>query len=170
MNVVDITLLVLLGGFVLAGFWFGIIHMVGSLIGLIAGALIAGWFYAPFTGLLTGYVGGNQNLAKIIAFVILFILTTRLVGLAFWTIEKIFRFISIIPLLKTFNRLLGAALGLLEGTLTIGLGVYFAARFPATAAFEMLLRDSSMARAFAAVGALLAPLLPAAVRAVRSVI
>ena len=170
MNIVDMSLLVALGGFILYGFWFGIIHMVGALLGVVVGAIAAGRLYAPVAHWLAPFVGNNANLAKIIGFTIVFILVNKLVSLAFWIVEKIFKFISIIPFLKTFNRLLGAVLGLLEGTLALGLGVYFASRFPATASFEMLLRGSQMAHAFAAVGAILAPLLPAAVRAVQSVI
>jgi uncharacterized membrane protein required for colicin V production len=170
MNVVDISILVALGGFVLAGFWFGAIHMVGSVVGVIVGAVVAGQFHGALAGAISGLVGGNENLAKLIAFAILFILATRIVGLAFWVIEKIFKFIAIIPFLKTFNRLVGAALGLIEGTLAIGLVVWFAAHYPATAAFGDLLATSSVAKGFYPVGALLSPLLPLAVRAAQSVI
>ncbi|HSD12429.1 MAG TPA: CvpA family protein, partial [Patescibacteria group bacterium] len=111
MNVVDISLLVALGGFVLYGFWFGIIHMVGALLGVVVGAVAAGRLYGPVAHWLLPFVGSNENLAKILGFFIVFVLVNKLVGLAFWIIEKIFKFISIIPFLKTFNRLLGAALG-----------------------------------------------------------
>lgn len=168
MNVVDISLLVALGGFVLYGFWFGIIHMVGALVGVVAGALAAGRLYAPVANWVAPMVGDNANLAKIIGFVIVFILVNKLVGLAFWVIEKIFKFIAIIPFLKTFNRLLGAALGLLEGTLVLGLTVYFASRFPVSTGFDTLLADSTVAHALLPVGSILAPLLPLAVRAAQS--
>lgn len=170
MNVVDISLLILLGGFVLYGFWFGIIHMVGALVGVVFGAIAAGRLYPLVAGWIAPLFGDSQNLAKVVAFIAIFVLVGRLVGLAFWVIEKIFKFIAIIPFLKTFNRLLGAALGLLEGTLALGLAVYFAARFPISANFEVLMRDSAVAKALHAVGAILAPLLPAAVRAVRSIL
>ena len=170
MNIVDVSLIVLLGGFVLAGFWFGLIHMIGSFVGLAAGALVGGAFYIPFAKLLVGYVGHNENLAKIIAFALLFIITTRLVGLIFWLLEKSFKFISVIPFLGTFDRFLGAVLGVIEGTLTLGIGVYFAARFPITAPFAALLKDSQVAHALSDIGKILAPLLPTAVRAVRSVL
>ena len=81
MNVVDISLLVLLGGFALYGLWFGIIHMIGTLIGLIFGAIVAGRAYVPFAAWLAPHVGGNENLAKVIGFFVLFVLVTKLVGL-----------------------------------------------------------------------------------------
>ena len=169
MTIIDVTLLIALGGFVLAGLWFGIIHMIGSVVGLILGAFLAGRFYGQVAGLIEPFVGGNENLAKILAFIVLFILVTRLVGLLFHVIEKIFKFVAVIPFLKTFNRLLGAALGLLEGTFVVGLVVYFAAKFPISSAFGALLADSSVARALNSVGKILAPLLPAAVRIMRSI-
>jgi len=169
MNVVDISLLVLLGGFVLYGLWFGIIHMIGSLVGVIFGAIAAGRLYAPVGEWLTPLIGGNANLGKIIAFFLVFIVVTKLVGLIFWIVEKIYKFIAVIPFMKSFNRLLGAAFGLIEGTLVLGLGVYFASRFPVSAVSEMWLRDSAVANALLPVGKILAPLLPLAVRALQSV-
>lgn len=168
MNTVDISLLVALGGFVLYGFWFGIIHMVGAVVGIVGGALAAGRLYAPVAGWITPLIGGNANLAKIVAFAVVFILVNKLVGIAFWMIEKAFKVIAVIPFLKTFNRLLGAALGLLEGTLVLGLTVYFASRFPVSAAFDIPFQESAVANALLPVGSILAPLLPLAIRTARS--
>lgn len=168
MNIVDVSLLVALGGFILYGFWFGIIHMVGSLLGVLIGAIAAGRLYVPVAHWIAPFVGSNENLAKIIGFFIVFVLVNKLVGLVFWIVEKIFKFISVIPFLKTFNRLLGAALGLLEGTLVLGLLVYFASRFPVSAAFDGAFGQSSVAHALLPVGSILAPLLPLAVRAAQS--
>jgi len=169
MTVIDVVLLVALGGFVLAGLWFGVIHMIGSVVGLVLGAFVAGRFYGQAAELLLPLAGGNANLAKLIGFFALFILVTRLVGLAFHLIEKIFKFVAIIPFLKTFNRLLGAAFGLIEGTLALGLIVYFAGKFPVSSAFGALLGDSQIARGLNTVGKLLAPLLPKAIQAIRSI-
>jgi uncharacterized membrane protein required for colicin V production len=168
MNTTDITLLVGLGGFVLYGLWFGVIHMVGAFAGIIIGAVAAGRFYEGVGSWIAPFVNGNVNLAKVIAFVLTFILINRLVGLAFWVVEKIFKIISVIPFLKTFNRLLGAALGLFEGTLVLGLVVYFASRFPVSAVADALLKDSQVAQALYPIGAMLAPLLPQAVRMLQS--
>ncbi len=168
MNIIDISLLVLLGGFVLYGFWFGIIHLIGSIVGLIVGAIVSGRMYGPVGAWLTPYVGGNANLGRVIAFFLVFVLVSKLVGLLFWIVEKIFKFISIIPFMKTFNRLLGAAFGLLEGTLALGLAVYFASRFPISEATEAALQGSKVAHALLPVGSILAPLLPLAVRAAQS--
>lgn len=169
MNVIDLTLVIALSGFILAGLWFGVIHMIGSVAGVLLGAIGAGQFYGQASEYLLSLVGSNENLAKLLAFFGLFLLINRLVGLLFYLVEKIFSIIAIIPFLKTFNRLLGAALGLIEGALILGLLVYFAGRFPFSEAFAALLGESTLARVFNTVGSILAPLLPEAVRAIRTI-
>jgi len=170
MSVIDITILVLLGGFILAGFWFGLIHMVGSLVGLFVGVAVAGHYYGGIAAWLAPYFGGNLNLTSTIAFLFLFLLTEKLCGLLLQLVDKVFKIVAIIPFTKTLNRLLGAAFGLLEGTLFLGVAVYFISRFPINAAFELLLQNSPMIRPLAVIGSLFSPLLPEAVRVLRSVI
>src|SRR3989338_9330681 len=102
MTFVDITLLVLLGGFVLAGLWFGAIHMVGSLVGLILGAILSGRYYDEVGAWAAPWFGGNVGLANIVMFFVIFVLTTRLVGLLVWLANKAFNFVAVIPFLKTF--------------------------------------------------------------------
>lgn len=168
MTYLDITFIIVLGGFVLAGFWFGFIHMVGSIIGLVVGAVAAGQFYPVVAGWLAPVIP-NQNAAKVIGFLLIFIILPRLIGLLFALADKIFKIIAVIPFLRTFNRLLGALLGLIEGTFLIGLAVWFIARFPFTAAFADVLRTSATARSFYSIGALLSLLLPGALKAMQSV-
>ncbi len=169
MNFVDITLLILLGGFVLAGFWFGIIHMIGVLIGVVIGAFVSGQYYEGLGRWIGSYFGGTNNFIKVIAFLLLYVVTARLAGFLFWFFEKIFNFVAIIPFLKTFNRLLGAILGFVEGTLVLGLVVYVIEKFPFGVQFTPLLQQSEIAKAVMLVGEILVPLLPVALRAVQSV-
>lgn len=170
MSIVDFVLLAILAGFILSGFWFGIIHMVGSLVGLIVGAWAGGHYFEALAQWGAPWIGGNLNLARLLAFFVIFVVVNRLFGLIVYLAEKIFKIIAIIPFLKTLNRLLGAIFGLIEGTLVLGLSVYFASRFPFTAAFEMALRSSELAKALNKVGAVLGPLLPQAVRTLQSVL
>jgi uncharacterized membrane protein required for colicin V production len=170
MNIIDLSLLVVLGGFVLAGFWFGLIHMIGALLGLVLGTFLSSRFFEPLAQWLFSISDVNINLLRIVSFLFLNVFIVRLIGIAVHLIDKVFKVISIVPFMKTFNRLLGAALGLVEGVLVLGLLVYFSARFPVSAASELLLRESEIARAFNLAGAILAPFLPAALRAVQSVL
>lgn len=170
MTVIDVTLLVFLGAFVLAGFWFGLIHMIGALLGIFLGAFLASRFYEPLAQWLFGINPVNINILRIVAFVFIAFVVTRLVGFAVHIADKAFKVISVIPFMKTFNRLLGAALGLVEGALLLGLIVYFSSRFPISAPFELLLRDSQIARVFNLAGTLMSPFLPHALRVVQSVL
>ncbi|MEK9152846.1 MAG: CvpA family protein, partial [Patescibacteria group bacterium] len=115
MTGIDTIILIVLGGFVLAGFWFGFIHMVGGLVGYVLGAVLAGQLYEPLAVFAAPWLWNNLNLARIVSFFFIFVLVNRLIGVAVFVIEKALKFISIIPFVKTFNRLLGAGLGLIEG-------------------------------------------------------
>ena len=169
MPILDIILLFVLGGFVLSGLWFGFIHMVGSLVGLIFGTILASRWYEGVALTLAAWTGMNENLLRILSFLFLFMLIVRLVGLVVWLIDKTFSVVSFIPFVKTFNRLLGAAFGLIEGTFALGLAIHFMGKFPVSGAFEMMLTNSQLAKALNVIGGLLAPLLPAALRAIESI-
>src|SRR3989338_4124493 len=100
MTFVDITLLVLLGGFVLAGLWFGAIHMVGSLVGLILGAILSGRYYDEVGAWAAPWFGGNVGLANIVMFFVIFVLTTRLVGLLVWLPDQALHFLGRLSFLQ----------------------------------------------------------------------
>ena len=152
--------------FVFSGFWFGLIHSLGALVGTVAGVLVAGHNFeqgAQFFAFL-----GNENLAKVVAFVAIFILASRLVGIVFAVINKIFKLIAIIPFLKTFNRLGGALLGFLEGSIILGLILIFIGKFPFSDFIVPAINGSEIAQWLLRFGALLAPLLPEAVELIKS--
>lgn len=170
MSTIDIALIVLLGGFVLTGLWFGIVHMVGSIVGIALGALLAGKYYDIVANFLSAPLGGNVNFSRVLAFFIVFVVVNRLFGFCLLLLDKAIDFFAVIPFFKTFNRLLGAVLGLIEGTLVLGLAVYFASRFPWSPQLVAQLQASSLAKSLLVVGAILVPLLPQAIRAVQSVL
>jgi uncharacterized membrane protein required for colicin V production len=170
MTLLDLCLLITLGGFVLAGIWFGLVHMVGAFVGMFLGIWAAGVYQGAIADWLVNSFGWNANLSHVLAFMFIYALVARLAGVALWFVEKIFGFFTIIPFLKTFDRLLGAALGFLEGMIAVGLFIYFAARFPWNDSFAAALAASTYAPKFLAVGSTLAPLLPAAIRALKAVI
>lgn len=166
----DLILLLILGGFVLYGLWFGLIHTLGVLVGTIAGAFLAARWYEPVADWAGFLFGGRENLAKIVCFLILFIIINRLVGLVFWLIDKVFSFFKIVPFLSTINRLLGAVFGFLEGTLVLGLTLFIAEKYPLGDWFMNSLADSKVADYFITVGKILMPLLPEVLRQIKSLI
>ncbi|MBI5071509.1 CvpA family protein [Candidatus Falkowbacteria bacterium] len=170
MIIFDLILLLILGGFVLYGLWFGLIHTLGVLVGTIAGAFLAARWYEPVASWTSFLFGGHENLAKVVCFLILFVIINRLVGLIFWLVDKIFSFLKIIPFLSTINRLIGAVFGFLEGTLVLGLTLYVAERYPLGDWFINSLADSKIAHYFITVGKILTPLLPEILKQIKALI
>src|SRR3989339_549288 len=128
-SLTDVILIIIVLIFVIGGFVMGLIQAIGALIGVVADAWIGGIYFMPFGEWLTPYVLGHSGVAKVIAFVIIFGLINRLIGLLFWLIEKAFHLISIIPFLKSINRLGGVLLGFVEGVLITGLVIYMIVTF-----------------------------------------
>lgn len=170
MTFFDLILVLGVFFFVLTGLWFGLIHTAGALVGMIISVLVAGRYYDSWGHAVSGVFFGNENLAKVIMFLVLMILVNRLIGIVFWIIERIFKVVSVIPFLKTFNSLLGGALGFLEGIVVVGGTLYIAARYPVSAVFGQVLAASQVGIWLLHAFGLFAPLLPQAVRTLQSVI
>lgn len=132
MSYLDIILLVVLAGFTLFGFWSGFLQSIGSIIGTIAGLIIANQYFTQVSLWVIARTGWGQNTARVVTFILLYIVIARGIGLLFWVAEKVLR---LVPLGKTTNRLLGAALGLIEGVLAIGIFMYVMGKLPLTGAF-----------------------------------
>ncbi len=163
MTFLDLILSLAVFAFVLAGLWFGLISALGALVGTIASVLVAGHYAAA------GAFGAS-NTARVLTFLVIMVLVNRLIGLVFWIIDKIFRIVAVIPLLKTFNALLGGLLGLVEGILVVGGGLYVAARYPVVSGFAGLLTASQVGLWLLHAFGFFAPLLPQAIRQIQSVI
>ncbi|NQU83308.1 MAG: CvpA family protein [Parcubacteria group bacterium] len=169
MPIFDIILLVILGGFTLFGFWFGLIHTFGALFGIIIGASVASRFFDVVADFIHPFTGGNTNALKVIAFIVLFLLINRLVGFVFYLLEKSFHFLEILPFLSGFNRIGGAVLGFVEGGLIIGLFLYFASIHPFSMWLsEMILDKSQYAEYFLNAAGVLMPLLPEALKELKA--
>lgn len=169
MALFDLILLIILGGFVLFGFWFGFIHALGSLIGIVAGAFVAGHYYDSLAE-WGQFIWGGGDIGYVLAFVIILILVNRLVGLAFYAVDRMFELIALLPFLNSINRLTGALLGFLEGAFTIGIILFFLARYPVNEWLTLQLQSSSIAPWFVGMAAFLAPLLPELLRQLKGVI
>lgn len=128
-TLIDVLLIAIILFFGAAGFFFGFIGSIGSLIGLFVGAWTAGKYFSPVADWLTPILLGHSDIAKVVAFILIFILINRIIGLVFYLIEKMFNIISLIPFLKSINRLAGLILGLVEGCLVMGLVIYALAKF-----------------------------------------
>ncbi len=166
----DIIFIAVIAIFAIAGLRFGLIHALGSLLGVVLGIFLASRYYDLAASWLAGFLGWESNTAKIVLFVVGFLLIVRLVGIAFWFFRKILSVFTHLPLVGTVNRLLGAVFGALEGTLTLAAIVYFIERFPISEALMQKLAQSDMAAFFSNIANLLVPLLPDAFQLLKSTV
>jgi len=169
MIIFDAILIIIVVVFIGLGYKFGAIHTFGAIIGAFIGAFLAGMFYEGL-GLWLQSFFGLPNLMRIFAFIFIFLLINRLIGFIFYVIDKVFKFLSIIPFLKTINRLLGAILGFVESLLVIGLSLYMIARFPLSPWFTEILQTSLFVPWFIKASVILQFLLPEVLRNIKSVI
>ncbi len=163
MALLDIILIVILIMFVSFGFWFGLVHSLGALVGVVAGAFFAGRSFEPLAQWIHSMVGGSINLERVIIFIIIFTIINRLVGFLFWIIERAFKLLTMLPFLKTIDRLLGAVFAFLEGAFVLGLTISVALHFKIPL-FEAAVSNSGLAKTLVGISRFLEPLLPAALR------
>ena len=125
LSLADVLLVIIIFGFAFAGFFFGLIHTLGSLVGTVAGFILASKFAPTLSGWIS-VIFGESSALSIISFIIVFLVASRLVGFLFWLVQKVFDVISLVPFLKSINRLLGAVLGFAEGIIVTGAVLYYA--------------------------------------------
>src|SRR3989338_4782094 len=125
MGFIDIVLIVIIGAFVFFGFFFGLFHTLGSVIGTVVGIIFASRLIDPAFQTL-GFLFGGGSIAKVILFILIFFLITRVTGLIFWFLSKFFHFFSWIPFVRSFDHLLGALFGFIEGVIVVGVALFYA--------------------------------------------
>ncbi len=173
MSIFDIVLLVILGGFILNGLSKGLINLLGRVAGLIIGAYVSSHFYLQFFELTKNIVKISDSVGKILAFIILFLLVTRLMDFAFKLFEKFFDFIAFIPGSKYINNLAGAVLGFFEGALFLGLIIFVISRYAIIGnllGINAQLTASSVSPLLLKVVDLILPLLPETLKTLKSLI
>lgn len=170
MLLIDIILIAIISGFSVFGLWFGLVHTLGSLLGTILGVLLASRYYEPLADWLISVTGWGDNVARVIVFIIAFLIINRLVGVVFFFIERFTSIFTKLPIIGGFNRLFGFLFGLLEGVITVGVVIYFIERFPLSDSIMDSIASSSIAPYTLDVASLLIPLLPEGIRILHSTI
>lgn len=170
LTIFDLILLLILFCFISFSFWLGLIQTLGGIVGLFLGVWISGMYYEPFAAWLGPYLLDHENVAKVIAFIVIFTIVNRLVGLIFYLINKIFNLISIIPFLKSINRLAGALLGFVEGVLILGAILLMVSHFPISEWLTQIIEGSRVASWLLKIANIvLSPLLPEIIIQIQSV-
>lgn len=168
MNLFDLILIVIIAGFAVAGFWLGLIHSAGSLLGTVFSLYVASRYYEPVAGWIIAVTGWGGNITRVVVFIVSFLIIGRLIGLLFWFAEKLVHLVTYLPFITSLNRILGFVFGAIEGVVVVGVAVYFIARFPLSNVFMQSLADSTVAAFASSIAALLWPLVPQALQALRS--
>lgn len=107
MTVLDYILIGILGFFALIGLFRGLVNQLFSLVGLVAGFILAKVFY----GTVMTNLGFHFFLAEIVSFVLIFVsvlLCAKAIG---FLVEKVMKLAK----LSLFNRVCGLLLGLIKG-------------------------------------------------------
>lgn len=121
-NWIDVTLLSVVGLFGLRGYFRGLFRELSSLVGLLAGFMIAVRYVDAVAALGRYYWNSSPLLLKGVAFVAIFFVVYFLFNLAGWLLHY-----SAKPLLlQTLNRLGGMAVGIGKGGVVTALIVYLA--------------------------------------------
>lgn len=170
MSIFDIVLLCIIGAFAAFGLWFGLVHTIGSLVGTVAGVYLASRYYEVAANWLIKTTGWGANTSKVIIFIIVFFLINRLVGLAFWLVDKILTIITRLPFISSVNRIFGAVFGALEGMIVLGIIFYFISRFPVGDSVMNALSVSKVAPYTVKIASILWPLVPDAIKILQSTI
>lgn len=133
---IDSIILIVLGVFLILGLVRGLIKQIGSLVGFFLSLWVASVYFPliavyikPSLSQFPEFIAGN--VANIVACVILFYATGFIFGILVTILDKIIHVFRI-PLVKMTNRIGGAAIGVLEGILLIGLAIFILKSFPVT--------------------------------------
>lgn len=165
MNILDFIILGLILVFGLWGFLKGFLQAIGGFIGLLVATILAGQYY--------GWMGnffGDGNLALVGGFIVLFLIIWKLVSLIFYVFGKVFQIITVLPFLETFNRTLGALLGLAVGILIMVVLLSFLNKFPVNDWFTAQMVGSIVSKILLNLSFIFKPLLPNALNTLKGII
>lgn len=169
MTTLDFVTAAIIAGFVFGGYASGLIQSAGSVAGLIIGTTLAGRWYHQVGGWIKPFVGGQLNIAEIVGYGLIVLIIARVFGLALALFLKVFKIFTIVPGLKSIDKLGGVLFGFAEGALIIGLTFSVALNVLGTS-FQKTLDDSKFAKSIQRIGAVLLPLVPKALKEVQDAV
>lgn len=111
-NLFDLTIMALFGGTVLLSFMGGLGKVFSTLAGLYGGALLAAWFYQPFTDLVLRQFFPQMNsfTGNLTAFLLLLFVTSLSIAIA---LGRNFFLRNLTRRIGVFNNLSGGVLGIM---------------------------------------------------------
>ena len=167
MTIFDLSLLIVILGFAVNGLFRGLIKMVGAIVALVLGIFFASRLYIPFYEWGSNYVSGQENILKIISFVIVLLVISKLIELFFKFLEKVFKIAAFIPGSRLINNILGAVFGILLGSLLLGTIIYFMTQYlDIGGTISELIASSKIALILLEINKIILPLLPESLKSI----
>jgi len=163
MGTIDIILLIIFFAFVGAGFYFGLIHTLGAIIGVVVGIVGASQLYVSFANFFKFFML-KENVAETIAFIVLFVGISRLIGYMVHAFDKGFKLARLIPFATTANRMAGALLGFIEGVLVLGTILFVMNNYNFSPELSNAIDGSAFAGLLMTIAKLVTPLVPEALK------
>ena len=171
MSIFDLSLILILIGFTVNGLFKGIIKMIGAIVAFFLAIYVATRLYLPFYNWGSNYISGSENVLKIVAFILILLITSKLVQIAFNIIEKIFKLAAFIPGSRLINNILGGVFGLLLGSLLLGSIIYFMGKYlDIGGTVSNLIVSSQVAPILLVISKIVLPILPASLKSLISLI
>ena len=112
----DVLVLIIFLAFLARGIWIGFIRQISSLVAMIGGFALAGYFDNEFYRLVLPYIN-NTHTAFLITYIVLFIAFFFLIKLAGLGLKKVMD----VSLTVWFDRTVGGLLGVIKGFFFISL-------------------------------------------------
>ena len=112
MSLLDLVLLVIVGGSVVMGFWAGFARAGVGFLSAIAGILFGFWFYGIPAEWIHKYVS-SPTFSNLMGFLVVFLACVVLGGLIGKLLAKLFKWTG----LSWLDRMLGAGFGLVRGAI-----------------------------------------------------
>jgi len=143
MFLVNLVLVLLLLGYIGMGVKDGFVHTLGRFLGAILGFLAARAWSIWLVGILGIFMPAGW--ARLVAFILIFVVITRVFGMVFKFVDGIFELMKLLPFLKSIDKFLGAFLGLVEGFILIGGAIYLILTFKLSPTLITWVTTSSVA-------------------------
>ena len=162
MNLIDGAIIILLLMFIGTNLALGLVHAVGGIVGFLFGILVARYYYLPLAALLEPALLERQGIAKVLSFVIIFIIVQRAFALIVHLLQKVVRWI---PFGGLVDRVGGMVVGLIEGLLVVSILAFFLSRYlEPSSRLGQEFAASTLAQAHLTIARLTVPLLPVALQ------
>ncbi|MBU0531022.1 MAG: CvpA family protein [Candidatus Uhrbacteria bacterium] len=156
-NFTDLIIIIIVFAFAFYGLFFGFVSTLGSLAATIFGIYLSSRLVNPLMNLF----GTDAIMTRVVLFVILFLLVSKLFGIVIWVLEKVWGVFRIIPLTGLLDRVLGLALGIIEGIIVVAIVMYYALVYLPPDGISLALDGSFFGTYVLQVGDWLKALLPA---------